>query len=151
MRSARAARCTGVEPRWPCSTGAALTEEMSSETATSVSGGIRWAMSSSSSVGRPDDPEAHDRAEERVLVGGDHACHPGRRHPLDLELPGGQRGEPLVSDAHASRTACSLREVDAHPRHPALVAEHRCCRLHHHGVADLVRRRDRLVDRAASP
>ena len=119
MRSASAARSTGAAPRWPCSSGAARTEEIRSETSTSVSGGIRCPTSPSSSVGGP--------ATLKLTTGPNSGSSavlttqgtPGVGHPLHDERVG-RRAAPAVSTApaNASRTLVSLPRSTRTPLPP---------------------------------
>ena len=138
MRSASAARCTGAAPRWPASSGAALTPSMRSVTSTSVSGGMRWATSPSSSVGRSGDGEADDGTEERVLARPHDARHAGHRHALHDEAVGSERSEAARQRGVGVAHRLGVDEVAAHADEAGLVAHDGRGRLEDDGVGERV-------------
>ena len=125
MRSARAPRLTGAAPRWPCSSGAARTEEMRSDTSTSVSGGIRWPTSPSSSVGGPATLKLTTGPNSGSSVGVDDARDARLGHPLHDERVGRQRREPPAQRGERLAHARLAGQVDAHAAGADLVPEQR--------------------------
>ena len=146
MRSASAARCTGAAPRWPLSSGAALTPSMRSVTSTSVSGGMRWATSPSSSVGGPAIREADDGPEERVLARAETQETPGTAIRCTTKRSAANGASRWVSDVVGVADRLGVDEVAADPDEARLVADDGRRGLEDDGIRQLPRGGDRGVD-----